>query len=557
MIAVETSEKNFKVKMELNTFGPTDIIKARTIFSQLQRDGILIGDYEDSKWVINDELHTRRLIFDVNTEKYQQTLYKQTHMPIKEYVLYSKTYTLYLCGSMALRSIGNVARVLAKIPDIMLEVSSNDYSTVDRYRNGIIERCLDFLETLFVSNNWIHDNCKMIRNHLEIGLLESAQRRALKEFINYYRFDKWLNQFWEEASYQEKLHFFPIYFWWKVTTIIPTRVEEMIVTPRKCISENNGRTFLTLRKTKAKKGRGDYAYKISKDYEEYFFPIPHDIASQIVWYIDKSNNLKRPDNGTLFHGDSNVSSWKHLNAQAFGQLLKRFYIVLEKRYDVRIIDKSDVDTEYMQGNLEDCEERLSEKQDIEMILPGDTRHIAMINAALSTNSLYICKVLAGHEDIGMASWYAGNIEQFVESYVFKEMNKHTVASNEQISGKVNLFNAVGLSEQAVHLGNNKYCVSGKFAANDYDDCLATSGDCGRCRYQRIKGATTNEETKRQIQRKLEADVEYLKWAMEQYRKNMGCDEELASALNRIKHCTHEYSSILVESFDKHQNMMEE
>lgn len=56
-------------------------------------------------------------------------------------------------------------------------------------------------------------------------------RRNLADFMCYLKFDEILNNCWNmELKESERMFFYPLYLWWKVTGVIPTRPREFILT---------------------------------------------------------------------------------------------------------------------------------------------------------------------------------------------------------------------------------------------------------------------------------------------------------------------------------------
>lgn len=96
----------------------------------------------------------------------------------------------------------------------------------------------------------------------------------------------------DEAYFRK---WFPIYFWVNITFILPLRATEMLVTPKDCISHTgDGKTFLTVRRTKLKKRKRTVYYDIASDYREFTYEIPDNVvAATIEKYIAVTSGQDR------------------------------------------------------------------------------------------------------------------------------------------------------------------------------------------------------------------------------------------------------------------------
>lgn len=80
-------------------------------------------------------------------------------------------------------------------------------------------------------------------------LNQTTDKRELCDFYSYFRFDHVLELYWNSnLSEKEWLFYFPIYLWWKLTAIIPTRPREYLLLPRDCIYRENNNYYIKMRK---------------------------------------------------------------------------------------------------------------------------------------------------------------------------------------------------------------------------------------------------------------------------------------------------------------------
>lgn len=551
MLAVAIDENNIQKKILIETLAINDIVLARKHFEDYKSKGMVEGDFDADSWFIDNEVARRRISFDINANRYKKTVEPITGIGCHEYILYSKAFLVFMIGKFNPEYIRNISAFIIAVADIVEKAAVKDYGFIKDTNGLVIEKVIEFLEVLPGNREKIEKTTKPILEYIDISISKTSERRVLREFITYYRFDTVFSEFWKEASVEEKLKYFPIYFWWKVTTIVPTRVTEFAVTPRDCLKIKAGVPYVVLRKTRGKKKNGEYAYNLEGDYDKCEFPIPQEIADEITWYISSSQSLIKPDNGTLFYRFETKGKeiWKHFSSRGLFVLLKDFYEdVLQDRFNMIIVDDDDIDSRIDNAKKHGgFTEHIIADNEIGVVRGGDTRHIAMINAVFATHSLYICKTLAGHESAYTAAWYAGNIEMLVESAVFEELHKAKQEGLSEQDMVMNLYKAAGFGEKVVPVSKTIGCASQKFAAGDYDDCSEVAGDCIKCAYKRSLRAsgTDNYNSTFNAKAKFQADLDHLKYELEQYRRGCGCDETIDEALSRIQHSAAKYRETFI------------
>ena len=193
-----------------------------------------------------------------------------------------------------------------------------------------------------------------------------------------------MKAYWDKAGTEEKRFFFPVYFWWNLTAILPLRPTEFLLTPLDCIMEHEGKYLLTIRRTRMKKGER-HGYKISEDYELCSYEITAELYTAISQYRTLISKEDRPAIGTLLIPERNVPSG-YFSLHQMRRRLKAFCreVLHDGSYPIHL---------------------------------GDTRHLAMVNLILSGGSPVVCRELAGHEDIDISSHYYSNMSMVVESIV--------------------------------------------------------------------------------------------------------------------------------------------
>ena len=108
-----------------------------------------------------------------------------------------------------------------------------------------------------------------------------------------------MNTYWEGASEVEKLFYFPLYFWWNLTAILPLRPTEFLLTPRNCIERKSGENILTIRRTTLKGGKNITRYRINSDYKLMKYGVTDKLAAEVEWYVLKTENMSKSSLDTL------------------------------------------------------------------------------------------------------------------------------------------------------------------------------------------------------------------------------------------------------------------
>ena len=352
-------------------------------------------------------------------------------------------------------------------------------------------------------------------------------QRALAHYQSYFRFDHYLNLFWQTACQGEKALFFPIYFWWKITAILPLRPTECVLTPRKCIREENGKYYLTIRRTKVKGSKQEVQYSIESDYEKKEYPIPAILGQEIVTYISETEETYASDVDVLFCKKTqfvqscvakpNDHHYTYIN---LSQCLQHFYTrVLEEKYGLAVIESVD---------------QLGERE-IQKINLGDTRHIAMVSLAVSGATPTICKELAGHDRIEISAHYFSNVKSFLDVLSYERFRADPAPD----------MTRVGLScDRSVPVGNG-YCQYARIKAGDYTPCrnaVDSNGNIGTCKVCDFFLPTGKYAyaMKNEAEAEMKETCVLLKQAVEQLHAGFGNADTLSCIIDQLKAKARQY-----------------
>jgi hypothetical protein len=498
--------------------------KAREIFDGYKRSGVIVsGEFGDMSWTLTDETKNvglTLLTFEGGTKDAVMTEIGCTY---RQYLMCAKAYIVFNLGEISLRTIRIISRAFNKFAvDLDVNVDKSAYHMAALLRlipggNAVRDSIIEELEEKADRTGW-----------------SKAQNatRCLANFTSYLRFDEILTNFWRDADDRRRLFYFPLYFWWKFTAILPLRPMEFLLTPRDCLRLHNGANMLTVRRTKLKGGQEKIGYRISADYSFHEYAINEPLAEELRWYIMATTGNCLSEFNTLFaqephyayFGMSPMPSSRYYTYANLSTCLRYFYdeVINPGRYDIVRI-------------------RL-----------GDTRHLAMTNLILSGGSPVICRELAGHAGIEMSAHYYSNISNLVQCMTIGRFRK-SKGDEAMIFGSSKYPPAV--LEDAVKVKGGR-CSSGLFNAGSIDDCLKVMGsnghigDCRRCTHYLpdepgvMFGFHDDKAAKEQV----DADSRHLIRMIELVRKGIGHTEDIGSALLRLQRSGDHYSKCLWEKY---------
>jgi len=354
-----------------------------------------------------------------------------------------------------------------------------------------------------------------------------GRQRILSEFENYFRFNDALEDYWRRAGNNEKLFYFPVYFWWILTAILPLRPTEFLLTPRHCLKRKNGENILMIRRTALKGGQRKIYYNINGDYRLMNYGIPDKMAAEIAWYREATMGMSASSLDTLFVQSPHYSYFSRNTP-----LHSIYYTYQNLSYSLKRFQ----------------EEVMKIESDDSRINLGDTRHLAMISLIASGGSPVICKELAGHEDVNISAHYYSNISRFVECATYEMYKK-------QKSNYAEIFDhKLVCTGETVAVSDGR-CDSEAYIAGNISDCIrnmGTGGELGQCiscphfidgKSGRYLLFSNTSYRKKQV----DDDSKYLMHALDTVRKGKGCEEDIQSALLKLQHSSSRYSQCLLKN----------
>ncbi|MBR5266967.1 MAG: hypothetical protein IKU20_02080 [Lachnospiraceae bacterium] len=490
---IELKRSTLHVLIDINNFDESKKEVVSSKFDFYHRNNIIIcDDFNSSTWILSNEINDTVLNFSLNMFAHHASKSKTSFEDINYYL---RAFIIFKMGSYIPVTLAAALRTIITCfectnflmePDLLLENKNSQlFETL----------CSTSIYTDFFNSFGI-DGSKQILNILNTNqhFMENrtnGKPRNLAEFQSYYYFDRLLNRFWNDQSTtdSEKLYYYPLYLFWKLTTILPQRVNEFCLMPQGCITfdKSTSQYYITIRRTRMK-GRGKLiTYKVDSDYFLCTYAIPDTLAHEFLTYEHMSQSYARKDFNFFSaechmknHPKGPVNGIKHKNVfwrNLLSHSCKDFFEhIISNRYGINVLEKKSYEERINKG-ITTSDDFLKTNEIIQLQL-GDTRHIALINLVLNGCNPLVLYEFAGHEGLEMACHYYSNVQKLMKSYaytIFIENNKNEIFLPEHYSNKSFLFR----NKPYVIVDDGK-CYSTAFQNNNLHDCLNSSLQCYTC-----------------------------------------------------------------------------
>lgn len=504
---------------------------AKSIFSDYKNRGVILnGEFEDMSWILSNEVECKGLTvltFEGGSQKKGMGWIGCSYHKYLECV---KAYIMLNLGEIGLSSLQEIARALKR-----LAITSVEDAVAG-------SKCITHIIALLQIIPGGNEQRDYVIEELEEKIdrisrnRRKGQQRSLADFKSYLRFHDILTEYWQRADEKQKLFYFPLYFWWNLTAILPLRPMEFLLTPRNCLHTNGSEYILTVRRTKLKGRNEKIMYCIAEDYEQKEYSIPAYLAFELQLYIGATEKMKSAEIDTLFRqsphccylGTTIISSSRYYTYAYLKTCLRRFYS--------EVIEPSHKEVSHIQL--------------------GDTRHLAMTNLIISGGSPVICRELAGHSGIDISSHYYSNISNLVECVTLERCRK-SKADVALISGSMKYPVSKPVDMTKVSGG---WCNSQDVKEGRIDDCLKITdekGHIGECRccchyYPSNQGIRLEFLDAKSGKEQVDADSQYLIRMIELVRNGLGYTEDIGSALLRLQRSSNHYGRCLWEKINREE-----
>lgn len=517
----------------IDQLSPEVIDEAKETFEHYRSSGVIKAEcYDASDWYILDGVHSpQRIRFDFDEVAFQRVCHQKLGVTLDEYRTAMRVALMVAMGRVVALTLGALCREMRRLavePDTFFDHLNPEHA----------EYYVNFLELLPGDTAWKATLITQLETEVvRVGNARAKKARELSYAESYFLFDYYLNKFWPEASSDEKLLYFPVFFWWKVTSILPLRPTECVVTPRKCLRiGDDGKSYLTVRRTLQKRVYKAISYDMEKDYVKKEYPISKEIADVIAWYISETEKEYVSAEDVLFSKRTQVrlSGAKSYRDQFYyGNLkscLDRFYQeILVAKYGLRVRNEA-VKTMRL------------EKGEIDQLQLGDTRHLAMISIMASGHSRSICRELAGHLDPDISFNYYGNLKTFLHLLSFEKARVETG----------DFGRSLPLVEPASICVEDGLCTSEKTIAGDFTHCCQAvdqygrPGTCRMCKYFVVPAGERLEHYAKAAEDDLDQTFLLFRHTLRNVQSGLDVPETTERMILRMRACAENYYRYLYQ-----------
>lgn len=541
---VNQAEELYTSRISFTDFDALVIDEAKKRFYDLQSEGIIKNNcsFEDAVWHTTDEyantgLHFKFSAFDF--KKYEDMF----DFGLEEFILFVKAHLVSLFGEIALDTIRSL---LLDIRHIMASSPKMVYGNNPELRIMQPRQCESFFSALPADDEGL-DN--LINGLASYGdLMDSSiksRQRTLADFETYFLFNDILEDFWSgQLTDEQRLFYFPLYLWWKLTAVIPLRPREFLLTQRDCLTKNEkGEYYLRLRRNQLKGGRTNLKYKIAEDYSVDTYQIPVALGAQIEEYIALTDSFDATELKTLFVTDMHYRRWER-NKPFTSRFLTYTNMVTILHYFYREV----IHEKYGLNILSNRLGRHLEKDEIGEIHLGDTRHIALINLMQEGGTPSIAMFLSGHMNKETAAMYYSNVSTFLECKIAAKFRK---VLGGQVEYAVSRYVPKEIDTGGALLESGGRCFSNAYKDGKIADCLTVIGPngeigyCPNCKYYSSIYSTKLNNADF-YKRSIKEDCTALLNAIEVVRAGKGEESTIGEAMLRLQSSTLSYEAYLKE-----------
>lgn len=448
-------------------------------------------------WMIDDGKRQIRIRFSSDEAAYRDGAGAWIGLSFGQFCEAERAYIAKCLGSYVAETLQDYSRRLVKLGTMSLaEVLEEPFDPVH----------LDFLRLLPGDPAGRRQAAGSLMEKLKAWKAGPRKQRELAPLGTYMDFFRRTESFFKSCSEDQRKKYYPIRLWWDIGSVLPLRATEFLLTPKDCLRVQDGSNFLTIRSSVKKKGKRKVYYDIRRDYQMYEYRIGDAVADTVRRYQAMAEGIRPQGNWSLLLPEDPAKGY--LDYPAMRELLQEF-----------LVDQLGFDSP--------C------------IRLGDTRHLAMINIALSGASPEVCMALARHEDIDIASSYYSNLSTFVGSAIFSSDEEDTV----RIVGKA----ALPADPETMMRVRDGWCDDRGVPDGDVGGCLKNYrqaghlGDCYGCVHFHPEQLAARIRTRDEMEGHLDLGWDGLLAAIDLLAEDAGHKDGLLSAMDKLRNSAFRYA----------------
>lgn len=259
--------KLFRTVKTISDFDDTIVHQAQEYFIDYVEKGIILtSDFDAHKWQTTNEYANISFLFNIDLFHYKRVYEPIFGLGYEIFVNYLKSFIIL---SMDQHVLVSLQAFLRDIKRLVKETKQNILKDVYDIKITSPTLCIDFFSSLpcyetLIMNQFLEQLDNLITSQYE---LKPRKQRQLAQFQSYFTFNDILNDYWkQQLPDEERLFYYPLYLWWQITAVVPLRPREFLLTQRECLSEEQGKYHLTLRRNNLKGKEKGVSHKIAEDY---------------------------------------------------------------------------------------------------------------------------------------------------------------------------------------------------------------------------------------------------------------------------------------------------
>lgn len=466
--------------------------KYKTSFNRLKEEKVFYEyvKFEDHQWIgMYDDLNTT---LDFSKYRYNTTIY----FSLKFYViilLEAKILTLRY-AQLALSEIIKCISLTNNFHESWIG-SFEDYLASKKEGALVDIRRYIYYYLLFIDVKGIYSSYLQVLAELPTN--KESRTRLLPNYESIINFDLVINDFFSKKENEElQKKYYPILLWWKITTVIPMRPNEFLKLKYDGCYQIGSDYYIEVIRSKIRPNLLSTHHNVEKIDK---LKTNEEIFNLIMDFKQKLNlkNEKYLFSHNAFLGISQLethlqrrSNQEKVRVRDFGNLLKKFYTeIIEGYYNYKSVSK---------GN------NPNDGQTIELLQPGDTRHLAFCSMMLQGFNPLTIADMGGHQTLNTQNHYTNHIREFCDAQTLMLTNYLKLNLNRFD----NDINEILFSKDKRNLGLRRYndainprkidsglCYCESFPSKCCDSCLL-------CDYYKIDWTTLTDNEKRKFRKEL-------------------------------------------------------
>ncbi|WP_044936591.1 hypothetical protein [Pseudobutyrivibrio sp. LB2011] len=357
------------------------------IFDEQKKRGIHLCSFDDMNWTLTDK-------YDQVSINYFNVSVGIRDLTRNETIKILKKYCIGLVDD----------RVLASVREII-----NGLIRIINSTNGLIEKSKEI-----ITENEARDYASFLDLFVEevdellnisnVDESNGKPRELAFDFWTYYVFDFEIKDFWNNANDNEKIIYGPLYLFWIICGVIPSRTRAFCLLPRRPLIQKKDGYYLRIRQSARKRQNRIITNNVDIDYPISLYKVTEEIAAIVKEY----EALVKDDYGDYSEDRffCNNSLNKILNTK-WSDCFKAYHLerikemfcgklMSEKGYELVSFDEEKSNLQYTK-NKWFSDWRL-----------GDLRHLSMINMIVMGISPSVIMEFAGHDSISSSCHYYNN-----------------------------------------------------------------------------------------------------------------------------------------------------